>query len=237
MANGLSPAVAEPFYRAALVGLRVLEAETRRRFGADADARWKGFAGHLRTIDRIDLLLRDAAVTWGPAFSGALVFQLPGLAPDEAFGPDWPQLTEDAARRLWKTAQAAQPGDLLAQAAAALALQTKEIPDCDGLTPATRLLVTGAGAILAAARAFKEDERLSWAEQVAVIAARPTERQLAGLAAVILGARGHTRLISPDHDSPADAIKQAGLSRVDRLLVSDDADPACRSFAERAAAG
>ena len=33
---------------------------TGRRFGADADARWASFRGDLETVDRIELMIRDA---------------------------------------------------------------------------------------------------------------------------------------------------------------------------------
>ena len=50
-----------PFYRAAALGLRALDGRgVRRRFGEDADARWRQFRGELRDADRFDLLLRDA---------------------------------------------------------------------------------------------------------------------------------------------------------------------------------
>jgi hypothetical protein len=92
----------EAFYAAALVGLRALDARERtpRRFGPDADARWGQFRGALTDSDRLDLLLRDAAVTWGPAFSPVETFGYFGLTRDEALGPDWRSLPGDRAARL-----------------------------------------------------------------------------------------------------------------------------------------
>src|SRR5688572_27980862 len=81
----------ESFYRAALLGLRFLDdlQSSRTRFGAGADARWRSFAGHLHSDDRIDLLCRDVAISWGSVFAAAQVFGFDGLAPDEAFGGEW----------------------------------------------------------------------------------------------------------------------------------------------------
>lgn len=45
---------------------------TGRRFGADADARWSSFKGDLETVDRIELMMRDADAEY-PASLGARV--------------------------------------------------------------------------------------------------------------------------------------------------------------------
>jgi hypothetical protein len=42
-------------------------------------------------------------------FSAASVFRRAGLALDEPFGPDWPSLAEDEARRVWREAEAFEP--------------------------------------------------------------------------------------------------------------------------------
>ncbi len=86
----------ESFYAAALAGLRALDGRERRprRFGPDADARWQNFCGHLSLAERVDLLIRDAAVTWQAAFSPAIVFRLPYLASDStALRPSSPKPT------------------------------------------------------------------------------------------------------------------------------------------------
>jgi hypothetical protein len=90
------------FYAAALLGLRALDEResTPRRFGPDAEARWTQFSGSLGPGDRIDILLRDAAGTWGAAFAPAECFGLFGLADDEPFGPDWEGLDDASAKRL-----------------------------------------------------------------------------------------------------------------------------------------
>jgi len=106
----------EAFYRAALIGLRYLDDQQDRasRFGADADARWNSFQGHLHTGDRINILCRDAAVTYGAAFAPSLIFDTDGVAPDEAFGPDWPGVEDRVAKKLWSNAEAAPRHDTTA---------------------------------------------------------------------------------------------------------------------------
>ena len=106
------------FYEAALLTLRALDDSERvpRRFGGAVDARWEGFAGHLGTAERIDLLVRDAAVTWGAGFSPAGVFKLVGLAADEPFGPDWEPLSERDAKRMWRGVSSAGSLAALAEA-------------------------------------------------------------------------------------------------------------------------
>ena len=96
------------FYLAGLHGLRILDARSGkgRHFGPEADARWSGFAGHLRLGDRIDknwvyclgllsqaiagvclLLTRDVTMLYVYAFFvtwsvGGISPQLPGICAD-----------------------------------------------------------------------------------------------------------------------------------------------------------
>src|SRR5262245_40404064 len=102
MTSPLTPQDRSAFYGAAVIGLRALDAResTPRRFGPDADARWMQFAGALGAGDRIDILLHDAAGTWGTAFSPSECFGHFGLADDEPFGPDWVGIDDHAAKRL-----------------------------------------------------------------------------------------------------------------------------------------
>ena len=92
----MTPPVSAPeidrFYRAAVLGLGLLEARsgTARRFGPDADARWKAFRGGLQDWDRVELLVRDASVRNPAGFAPRVVFGLAALADDEPCGPDWP---------------------------------------------------------------------------------------------------------------------------------------------------
>lgn len=223
----------DAFYAAALVGLRALDTHdgTRRRLGTDADRRWAEFQGALGPEDRIDLLLRDAAVTWGPAFSPAQSFGLFGLAEDEPFGPDWQPLTSHKARSLLTT----EEGRDLTAAARALGIRDTPVT-VPSLAPATRLVVAGGSAILAVALEFARRDDLSWSDQVAVVADRPAHRQLAGLAAVMVGAARRTSLVRPDPNAAAE-LHRLGFAHPDAAVVSADATPEARDVATRAAGG
>ncbi len=228
----VSPQQREAFYAAAVAGLRALDARERspRRFGADADTRWASFQGNLTEADRIDLLLRDAAVTWGAAFSPADAFALFGLAPDEPFGPDWQPLSTSAARR----AIAEPPGSTSPAALAALLGIAPSPTQVPALTPSTRLGVAGASALVAVADAFLRTPGLSWSDQALAIATTPVDRQLAGLLAIAVGAASRTPIVRPSDDLRA-TLKGAGFAQVDVAVVSSDADGSCAAFARRAA--
>ena len=220
------------FYAAGVAGLRALDRRERtpRRFGPDADTRWASFKGALTDSDRVDFLLRDAAVTWGVAFSPAEAFGLFGLAPDESFGPDWQPLSATAARRYLDGDTAVSGpvdlGELLGVASAPV-----HVP---AITASTRLAVAGGTALVAVARAFAERSDLSWSDQVLAVATKPVHRQLAGLLAVFTGAASRTRLTRPAEDLRV-TIKAAGFAQIDAAVVSSDAEPACADFAGSAA--
>jgi len=221
----------EAFYAAALVGLKALDGRERtpRRFGPDADARWQQFRGALGDADRLDLLLRDGAVTWGPAFSPADSFGFFGLTHDEPFGPDWQGISNDRAATLAGHVGAAS----LSSAAAALKIEAQPVV-LPALTASTRVVVAGGAAILAVAERFATAPELSWSDQVVVVASSPAFRQLAGLAAVLLAAKARTPLVRPDAE-PAPVLASAGFPAVDAAVVSPDAEPACADFARKAA--
>jgi hypothetical protein len=223
----------EAFYGAAVVGLRALDAreQTPRRFGAEANARWEQFRGSLGPADRIDILLRDAAVTWGVSFSPALAFGLFGLADDEPFGPDWRGITDDRAKRLLADATATD----LATAARELGVKPLSV-QVPSLTTSTRVIVAGGAAILAVAEAFKATPALSWADQVVVVATGAPHRQLAGLAAVAINAQRKTALVRPG-ENVAEILRSVSIPQVDAVVVSPDAEPEAAQFAQRAKAG
>lgn len=220
------------FYAAAVAGLRALDCRdgSARRFGADADTRWASFKGALTEADRIDLLLRDAAVAWGVGFSPAEAFGLFGLAPDEPFGPDWQPLSTATARGyLAGAATAVRPvelGELMGVTGGSVELPT--------ITASTRLVVAGGTALVAVAQNFSERADLSWSDQVLAVATTPAHRQLAGLLAVLAGAAARTRLVRPADDLRA-TLKSAGFAQLDVAVVSPDAEAACADFARRAA--
>jgi hypothetical protein len=82
---------AEHYVDGALRLLQYVEARrpTGRRFGADADARWSSFRGDLETVDRIELMIRDADAEWPDGFGARAVFAMQGVAEDEPFGSQW----------------------------------------------------------------------------------------------------------------------------------------------------
>ncbi len=93
------------YYQAALVGLQTVESRraTGRRFGPDADARWKSFRGDLTTGDRMNVLIRDADTEWPGAFGARAAFGLDGVAEDDAFGGGgWPGIEARVAEELWR---------------------------------------------------------------------------------------------------------------------------------------
>lgn len=227
----------EPFYRSAVLALRALEAAGARRpsFGPEPDARWGAFRGELREADRLDLVLRNAAVTTPAAFAPRVVLALPGLSDDEPFGPDWPSAGHALAHALVQEAgQALKDGSpmaVLEGVAKAWALQPR-LPDpaqTATIAPQTRVIAAGAGAILALARHFQGGRGLDLAEQVVLVTASPGERQLLGIAAALLGSAGVPGLFAPG--ATADTVRAAGFSRADLAVISDDADPAASDSA------
>ncbi|MFC4313013.1 hypothetical protein ACFPN2_28275 [Steroidobacter flavus] len=220
MTGPLSLEQRSAFYRAAVLGLHALDAResTARRFGPDAQTRWTQFAGALGAADRLDILLRDAAGTWGAAFSPAVCFDFFGLAEDEPFGPDWEGIDAVTAKRLLTEKNDAS----LEQVVSVLGVKPERVA-VPPLTPSTKLVIAGGAAIVAVAEAFAADRALSWTDQVLVVAATPAFRQLAGLAAVLLGARARTVLVRPS-GSAADLARPAGFAHLDAAVVSADAE-------------
>jgi hypothetical protein len=214
-----SPQDRAAFYAAAVLGLRALDARESmpRRFGTDADARWTQFAGSLGLGDRIDILLRDAGSTWGAAFSPSECFGLFGLAEDEPFGPDWGGIDDASAKRLLAEPDAPATLDHVAYG---LGVKESSVP-APAVTPSTKLVVAGGTAIVSVAKVFAENKALSWTDQVVVFADKATWRQLAGLAAVLLGARGRTALVRP---KDADKLRALGFAHLDAAVVSADAE-------------
>lgn len=218
------------FYAAAVLGLRALDARERnaRRFGTDAEARWAQFAGALGAGDRLDILLRDAAGTWGAAFSPSGCFGFFGLADDEPFGPDWGGIDDHAAKRLLAEPDAPATLEHIAYGLGVKAASVA-VPS---LTPSTKVVVAGGAAIVSVAKAFSENTALSWTDQVVVIAERAAWRQLAGLAAVVLGARGRTVIARPGADAEG-VLRAAGFAHLDAAIVSSDAEPEASGLARK----
>lgn len=227
MTSPLTPQDRIAFYTAAVIGLRALDAResTPRRFGREAEARWTQFAGALGAGDRIDILLRDAAGTWGAAFSPSECFGFFGLADDEPFGPDWGGIDDHAAKRLLAELDAPAALEHIADG---LGVKAASVP-VPPVTPSTRLVVAGGTAIVSVAKVFSENKALSWTDQVVVISDKAAWRQLAGLAAVLLGARGRTALMRPPEGT--NKLLTLGFAHLDRAVISPDAEPEAAELA------
>ncbi len=232
----------ESFYKSAALGLGALDAKPgqRRRFGGEADARWKGFAGQLTAADRLDLVIRDAAVQHGAGFAPRVIFGLPGLAEDEPFGPGWTGWEVRKSEAVFRQVTDFDTQAALAAAAGAWGLEAQglEAAVLAGISPASKVVVAGAGAMLALAAHFEGASNLDLADQVLVVAGHPGERQLFGLAVALVGGSRAAQLLSPSDDSKgmASAAEAAGFAQVDLALISADAAPHERAAAEGLAA-
>lgn len=225
------------FHLAAHLGLRALDARgARRRFGDEADARWKQFRGQLTEADRLDLLLRDAATVAPLAFAPRDVFALPGISTEDPFGPDWPGPPRGLAGELLRARDEAA-ADPVAAFDRALALWQRAAAPIDPGTgprvaPSTRLLVGGASLLRHLVGVFAAGrDALDLADQVILVADRPHERQLFGLAAVLLGTTSPPRCVAPD--ASPERWKALGVTRLDATLVSPDASDDVRDAVAR----
>ncbi len=229
----VSPSESRAFYRGALTALRFLEEQkpTGRRFGQDADLRWQSFRGHLQDVDRIDLLLRDADAQWPGSMGARRVFDLDGVAEDDAFGKDWEPLDPIVAAELWREIARAPAPQTLGLALSALASEwTLPLAPCaiPPIHPSTRLVVAGPSAIAALAEAFDGRADLDWADQVAIVATDAGTRQLAAFCGAALNVTRPVLLLS--------ANSEADL-RGRTLILSDDAPSADRAWAQHLAGG
>ncbi len=229
------------YYRGALTLLRFVEQRTpsARRFGPEADALWRSFAGDLDTGDRIELLLRDADRQWPAAFGARAVFALRAAYEADAFGADWARLPRGEAEALWKQTSRAR-GPVAADSAAALerllavwelAPAAFELPK---IGPSSRLVVCGAGAVVASLRRFLADADLSWSDQVVIVADAPAVRQISAAAPALADRSDASLLLSGAEPSPeAQQRALAKLGATPELLASPDASPAERELATR----
>jgi hypothetical protein len=219
------------YYRAARAALHYVEARRPggRRFGPDADARWRAFAGGLTASARLDLLISDANTEWPGAFAARTAFDLDQVAEDDAFGAQWQPLDPVLAEELWR-----EPPPIIGSPRAALAavagawalrLSTLAIPALD---PAQKVWVAGPTAIASLAEHFASARDLDWAAQVTCVATPPAHRQLAAFAAALTDAPRPAVVICAANASapPATAL----------TLVSDDADPVDRAVVQRGGA-
>lgn len=221
----LDPTLTRSYYLTALTALRFLDARGgQRRFGPDADARWYAFAGDdpaeshradyrprvLMEGDRIELLLRDADAQWPGAFGARAVFDLRDVAQDDAFGADWPPTSDGLT--LWHQAiltPLISTLPLLLSRFSAIWDIPLILPELPPLKPSTRWVLHGPDVTAAAILAFSASPAAIWHQQVVVVAESPSApeikprqqrhrtfaRQLAALAAALLGQQQPTRLV------------------------------------------
>lgn len=226
---------AEHYMDAALRLLQYVEGRrpTGRRFGADADARWTSFRGDLETVDRIELMIRDADAEWPGGFGARAVFAMQGVAEDEPFGSQWEGLDPVAAEELWRRVKADPAPTTVAAALASIASAwgvTLTAQRSEPVAPTDRLVVVGPSAIVTTIQAFAAGAALDWAEQVIVVASAPVARQLAGAAAALLNASRPAAVVAAADSWPA-------LKRGARLVASPDAEPADLARAQALVAG
>lgn len=220
------------YYRAAVWALRRLDdvGVPPKRFDAAADTRWTQFQGNLNASHRIDLLLRDAAARFGAAFSAGFVFDLPGLAIDEPFGPGWPSMRPQEARDLWnevKRAPATEGKALVALWAKLLGVATPGKGAVGKPGPAEQIVAVGPTAAWKAFEAFMGQGALDWSRGVHVFADTPAGRQFAGLLAVVDPAPGATGVVGPAAGDETGWVAElrAGTPRVDRIVAPGAPSP------------
>lgn len=207
----LDPLPTIPFYRTALLGLLAQEHRqpTDRRFGDEADARWNMFHGHLDVADRIDLLIRDAAVSHPAAFAPRSVFGFEDLAEDEPFGPDWQSpFGRDTGRRAWKDTlelRSVAPAELWQRALDLWSVTPDTAAASTETTGSARLVVVGASAIAGLAQRFVEHgDGLDWGRQVHALSETPAGIQLAGLVPLCAGTPTSSKVLRIDDRMLAD---------------------------------
>src|SRR5262249_31995829 len=122
---------------------------------------------------------------------------------------DWGGIDDQAAKRL--LAEPDGPATL-ERVAAVLGVKVADVT-VSSLTPATKLVVAGGAALIAVAKGFAQDPALSWIDQVVAVADQAAPRQFAGLAAVLVNARGRTVIVRPSTDA-ASALRAAGFAHM-----------------------
>ncbi|HVI01400.1 MAG TPA: hypothetical protein VM869_21930 [Enhygromyxa sp.] len=229
------------YYRSALMLLRFVEARspTSRRFGPEADALWRSFAGDLDTSDRLELLLRDADRQWGGAFGARAVFALRSAHEQDAFGADWRRLSSTQAAELWKQALADKPVSDPGAAILAILREWQLEPkpfELPKLGPSSRVVIVGLAAITAATRAFLANPDLSWPNQVAIVADEPGPRQLAAATAA-LGDHAEPTLLLHSEQLDREQLDRvrSKLGGTLQVIASPDATPQQRDAASRLA--
>ncbi len=226
--NALSDEARATYYAGALLLLSLVETRraTGRRFGPEAEARWRAFAGHLGACDRLDLLVRDADLEWPGAIGARRVFGLDGVADDDAFGPTWEGISPTLASELFR-AHGGLPlstVEVWLDRAFVAARRPRAAIDVPAIAPNDRFVVTGANAVASVLLAFDGRRELDFGAQVLVASHDPFARQLAAAAPLVLASGTPTRFAGTEGDPSAHAGPAV-------LLASSDASDAERALA------
>ena len=176
---------------------------TGRRFGAEAEARWSSFAGHLDARDRIDILVRDADLEWPGALGARRVFGLDGVADDDAFGAGWEGVAPAVASEVLRAHSTRSFSDVAGWLDAAFVARRRPRSsvefDRSAALPNARFVAVGASAVAELLLAFEGRTDLDFGQQVAVVADDAFARQLAAAAPVVL-ASGTPAMLVGSHE-------------------------------------
>ncbi len=176
---------------------------TGRRFGAEAEARWSSFAGHLDARDRIDILVRDADLEWPGALGARRVFGLDGVADDDAFGAGWEGVAPAVASEVLRAHATRSLSDVAGWLEAAFTARRRPRSSVEFersvALPNARFVAVGASAVAELLLAFEGRTDLDFGQQVAVVADDAFARQLAAAAPVVL-ASGTPAMLVGSHE-------------------------------------
>jgi hypothetical protein len=192
----------ERFLVAGLFALRRMDAllPMPMRFGKDADARWGDFAGQLTLGDRIALLLRDAAVNWGSAFSLAAAINQDILAHDGLLPVDAKEFLKFRGELVWRRAfELSSPtGSDSWKTLCQVWGIPLSLPAVPHLSPGTKIFVGGVGALSALLDVFGERPDLNWEAQVHFVVdgdIKPLWKQQGAMAAIWRGSVRPTQVV------------------------------------------
>ena len=219
------------YYAVACGGLALLHRLGLQRdpFDDDRQALWQTIGGHLRPVDRLDLVLADASVRWPLAFAASRIFHLPALADDEAFPPDWPSAEANYAFRATQGLRPAHPGspDQATADLVADAWGRSGVPSVDlgGVGPGVAVVVGGPSALASLVALAAETDGVDLGRQATLVTDDPAERQWLGLAAAALGSTDSPRVMT---SAAANLPKNRATLSKGRAFCSDDASDAVR---------
>lgn len=197
MATEVDEEQTRAFYRAALVaGLFLDGSGADRLFDADADAAWRTYGADLPVVVRFDLALRNLAMLYPAAFAPGPLFQLPGWYEDDPWGVGFVRPPRDELEAIFRSrGSAPSADDVLLQVAKHWGRSSTEATAA-ALTPTTQILVVGADAVLAVARALAVESACDVRSQVVLVSDGAGARHLLGIASALRRSSGMPRFLS-----------------------------------------